>query len=241
MIKKIYHQALKVLLRLFGLDFSWYQTFYVHCFHAITGVETLIQLFRTRKGAFQLFDGYNLEQVVKKGDTVLDIGANIGTVSSRFLTLRFKVHAYEPDSRCIAFLKRRFANFDSSNFYLHHCAVGDHEGRVHLNYGHLTSESNSILEDKPGTGDAGGEDVALCDIQSILDSHDYVSLIKMDIEGAEYDVLDKMLTEENIKKFGVCLVEVHANKIPTLTGRHEYLVEKIDLLGLEDRVFLTWH
>ena len=209
MIKKLYHQILKTVLRMSGLDFSWYQTFYVHCFHAVPGIETCIQRLRSQKAALRFFDGYDIQNAVKEGDVVLDIGANIGVVSSQLLTLGFIVHAYEPDSRCIAFLKRRFSKFDPSRFHLHHCAIGDHEGTVHLNYGHLTTESNSILEDKPGTGDAGGEDVKLYSIQSVLDFHDYVPLIKMDISWPYYTA-----AESRYSRIFLWLVRAHRHPGP---------------------------
>jgi fructose-bisphosphate aldolase class 1 len=58
----------------------------------------------------------------------------------------------------------------------------------------------------------GGEEVKTFSIQSILDEFGYVPLIKMDIEGAEYNVLAGRLKFENIDKFGWCLVEAHAKK-----------------------------
>ena len=241
MIKWMYYRILKIVLRLFGLSFNWYLTFYLQCFYANPLVEICLQRFRSKSSALRFFAGYDIQHAVKEGDVVLDIGANIGAVSSRLLTLGFIVHAYEPDSRCVTFLKRRFSKIESSLIHIHHCAVGDHEGMIHLNYGFLTTESNSILKDKPGTGGAGGEDVQLCSIQSILNTHDYIPLIKIDIEGAEYDVLDMMLTEEYLVKFGICLVEVHANKIPDLQKKHEALVRRVQQLGLEDKVFLNWH
>jgi len=238
-IKPLYYFTLKIILLLVGLDFRWYKTFYVQWPHAIPIVEPIIQILRPRKKSIKLFRDFDITKHLQKGDIVLDIGANIGLVSSHFLKLGYDVHAYEPDSRCIEFLKRRFSMCDSSRFHLHHGAVYGHDGTIRLNYGEITTESNTIITDRPGAQNMGGEEVRVFSIQSILDKFNYVPLIKMDIEGAEYNVLADMLKSENVDKFGWCLVEAHAKKIPKLKTHHEEIVKKIDELGLQKRVLLT--
>lgn len=242
MWKWLYHCALSVALRLVGLDFGWYKIHYVRVIHAVPIVEPFIQLTRSKARAVGLLGAGDALRFLKPADTVLDLGANCGSVSSIFLTLGLTVHAYEPDSRCVALLKRRFSIYGRRRCHSHHCAVADRNGVIQLNYGSLTTESNSIIEEKPGAdGSTGAEVVPMVDIRDILLRHGYVPLIKMDIEGAEYDVLDAMLEPEFLNRFGVCLVEVHAGKIPSLAPRQRQLEEKIASLNVSDRVLLTWH
>jgi len=225
-----------------GLDFSWYQTFYVRVIYALPFVEPILQLVRTSKRAKLILGVPVALRFAKPGDIVLDLGANVGSISSLFLSMGFTVHAYEPDSRCIALLRRRFKWFGRGRIYIHHCAVSGEAGTVTLNYGSLTTESNSIINNKPGAdGSSGGEEVLTQGILEVLEQHGYVSLIKMDIEGAEYDVLEALLQLCHLDRFGVCLVEVHAKKIPGLMPRQLRLEEKIAELGLNSRVLLTWH
>jgi len=239
-IKAIYHQLLKVVLRLCGLDYSWYQNFYVNWPHAVPVVEVVTQKLRSRNRSLLFFTRYDISQFANPGDTVLDIGANIGAVSTHLISLGYVVEAYEPDSRCVAFLRRRFSKAGSGRLTVHHEAVSNYNGTVRLNYGNITTESNSILEDRTGADEAGGETVPVRSITDILDSTGYVPLIKIDIEGAEYDVLDELLRPEYVNKFGMCIVESHAGKMPALEARHSRIESEINRLDLRDRVFLDW-
>jgi FkbM family methyltransferase len=241
-VKRLYHLFISLVLRLVGLNFSWYQTFYVRVIYALPIVEPVLQLLRTSKRAKSILGVPDALRFIKPGDVVLDFGANVGSVSSLFLSMGLSVHAYEPDSRCVALLQRRFKWISRERLHIHHAAVSNMNGTVNLHYGSITTESNSIIPDKPGAdGSTGGEEVLAQGILEILDQFNYVPLIKMDIEGAEYDVLDTLLQPEHLDRFGVCLVEVHARKIPDLMPRQYELEERVAALGLKDRVLLTWH
>ena len=240
-LKKIYHGLISFVLKLAGLNFNWYKIFYIRVFYALPFVDPFLQLVRSKSKARELF-GPESEKHLKYRNIVLDIGANVGSISSLFLTLGLTVHAYEPDSRCIAMLKRRFKWINKDRIFIHHNAISNQNEEVTLNYGSITTESNSIIKNKPGAdGSTGIESVTAISIQNVIDQLGYVSLIKMDIEGAEYDVLDVLLKSENIQKFGICLVEVHAKKIPDLMPRQKILEERIENMGLTKRIILTWH
>ena len=242
MFKKIYHSVISFVLKLLGLNFVWYQTFYVRVIYALPIVEPILQLMRTSKRARSQIGEEEVLRFIKPGDVALDFGANVGSVSSLFLSMGLTVHAYEPDSRCIALLKRRFKWLSKERIHIHHSAVSNQDGVVDLHYGSITTESNSIIPEKPGAdGSTGGESVESLDIIKIINQFEYVPLIKMDIEGAEYDVLDSLLKEPYLDKFGVCLVEVHARKIPELMPRQLKLEERVSELNLKDKVLLTWH
>lgn len=60
---------------------------------------------------------------------------------------------------------------------------------------------------------------------------DYI-LVKLDIEGAEYDVLDKMLAEGDIKYVDELLVEFHNRKVHVSRRRDKKLIEKMTRLGI---------
>jgi FkbM family methyltransferase len=226
---------------LVGLDFSWYVNFYRKWPHALPAVEVFLQRFRPSGTSRRFFSQYDIEKFAKPGDIALDIGANVGDVSSHLIKLGYKVHAYEPDPRCAEFLRRRFLKIRGDRFQLHEQAVSDHNGTTTIYFGTLTTESSSILENKPGTVATGGHEVEVRSINSVLDSSRYASLIMMDIEGSEYDVLTELLKPENQNKFGLCVAETHANKIPNLDARHQQILELVNQYGLGDRVLLDWH
>jgi FkbM family methyltransferase len=240
-LRRIYHRGLSAVLRMVGLDFGWYVTFYRKWPYALPAVEPCLQRFRPRGRSLRFFAGYPFDRYAKAGDTVLDIGANTGVVSSHLLSLGFVVHAYEPDPKCVEFLRRRFSRIGASRFQLHPVAVSNFSGTANLYAGTRTTESNSILEDKPGTEATASGEVAVRSITDVLDAAGYAALILMDVEGAEYVVLEEMLRPENRSRFGLCVAESHARKIPALAADHRRVVDAIAQLGMQDRIMLDWH
>ena len=59
-----------------------------------------------------------------------------------------------------------------------------------------------------------------------------VDILKMDIEGEEIAVLNKMISEETYKKVGLILVETHETKIPG----HKEKVASLKQLIQEKRI-----
>jgi len=55
---------------------------------------------------------------------------------------------------------------------------------------------------------------------------DYI-ILKMDIEGAEYDVLEKMIADDSIKYINKAFIEFHFQKMNMNKDRHFNLIEKL--------------
>ncbi len=123
-----------------------------------------------------------IQQVVKPGMTVLDVGANVGVYTfaiASCLTSHGQVHAFEPTAKCQALIQQTIASNDlSSVVSLHPVAVGATLGKVSLQ-SRASSELNAVSQT------AG-------DIQQLsLDSLklEAADLIKIDTEGMEVAVL----------------------------------------------------
>ncbi|MEQ5775982.1 FkbM family methyltransferase [Thalassospira sp. NFXS8] len=241
MLQKIHRIFFHFLMHLFGVNFSFYDIFYRKCIYAIPIIEPIIHLMPVFLRIKTIPGSRNEIMKINRGDIVLDLGANVGSISSLFLSRGANIHAYEPDSRCISLLKRRFKYY-GKKITLHHAAVSNYNGETRLNYGSFNTEGNSIVENKKSAdGSSGSETVPVKNITDIIDTLGHIRLIKMDIEGAEYDVLDALLTPAYSTKFDTILVEVHSEKIPSLKPRQKKLEKVISDLDLESRVILSWH
>ena len=131
-----------------------------------------------------------LERYVQPGMAVVDIGANIGYLSMLLASLVEQsglVIAVEPNPENVRLLEasRRANGF--AQIIILEVAAGRDTGLLALN----TSHSNGIAGDLPADLDAllGSRLVPCFSLDAILPTDRRISLIKLDVEGAEYNAL----------------------------------------------------
>lgn len=149
----------------------------------------------------------------------LDLGANVGTYTRRLAQHAGHVHAFEPDPWAFAQLSRNLS--DLSNVTLHNAAVSDRAGYIRLHRDPAFASSperaslgSSILS-KGVTADQDAvevECIALQDFVAALDAD--VTLVKMDIEGAEVAVLNALYDAPVLDRIGSIFVETHYHTHP---------------------------
>ncbi len=147
-------------------------------------------------GSYEIHKRRAFEQVIQPHMVVYDIGANVGFYSilaSHLAGSKGKVYAFEPLKRNVEFIRRHAALNQMENIEVFEAAVSDQSGEAYFDLGvsiatgHL-SETGSVkvpllrLDDLVATGDILPADV-----------------MKVDVEGAEYDALQGaiMLIEEH--------------------------------------------
>lgn len=197
--------------------------------------------------------------MLRPGDVVVDCGANRGDVTEVLAASGATVHAFEPDPYNLAHLQDRFAT--AANVTLHAAAVGVTAGTVRLmraanwdanpdfacvkstvvSGGHNIAEGQGI----DGQGiDGQGIDVALTDfpafLRGLLDAHHRVAFVKMDIEGAELDLLGAMLEARLFDQIQLTVAETHEHKFKDLRPRFAELRAAIAAAYPPARVNLDW-
>lgn len=133
---------------------------------------------------------------LRAGDTFFDVGANIGLVS--LIVARQPqfaggvVHAFEPEPRNFAHLQRNLAaNQLQARAFAHQIALSREEGRAELFVrGEAGDGRHSLVAARGSTGSISVElttMAAFCARKSVVPS-----VVKIDVEGAEGDVLQGM-------------------------------------------------
>jgi FkbM family methyltransferase len=152
------------------------------------------------------------------GDICLDLGANAGVVTTQLARTGAMVHAFEPDPDTFARLAANVGHIP--NVTLHQKAVGARSEQVHLRRikGFASdparfSLGTSAVLNTPGQFEQDTIAVDQLGFRDLLASFapGKVALIKMDIEGAEFAILQDILDGELPANFDALFVETHEN------------------------------
>lgn len=187
--------------------------------------------------------------MLRPGDVVVDCGANQGDVTAPLAATGAEVHAFEPDPYNLAKLRDRFAGIP--NVHLHAAAVGTVSGTIQLMRA-ANWEANPDLASVKSTVVAGGHniaegeaiDVALIDfpafLRGLVSAHGRVAFIKLDIEGAELELLEAMLRDRLFDDIQLTVAETHERKFKDLRPRFAALRAAVAEAYPPTRVNLDW-
>lgn len=181
---------------------------------------------------------------IRKGDVVIDLGANVGEVSSYFLQKNAIVVAYEPNPYAFELLKKKTANTNKT-ITLVQSAVSNFTGtsKLWLHQDHKQSEvgfsqGSSLKQEKDNVSKNDFVEVNVVNIKDVLASHSHIRLLKIDIEGGEYDIIDDVL--EYADKIDYILLETHENKSDVFAQKNKVLCEKIAKSPYKSKFYTDW-
>ena len=174
---------------------------------------THVQAYGLVRGALEPTVQEALRRHVAPGATVYDIGANIGFFSllaARLAGPDGAVHAFEPLPAAVDALRGHVALNDARTVTVHEAAVGARSGRTQLmavgdgSWSHLADRGRH-----PETWDVLDVDIVTVD-ELVARGLPAPDVVKIDVEGAEIDVLDGMA--ETIREHSpVVLCELHGS------------------------------
>jgi FkbM family methyltransferase len=171
---------------------------------------------------------------LKPGDIAIDCGANVGKFTMPMAESGATVYAFEPNPDAFACLVRSMAAFPNVQcfqaavtttpgpvkLYLHRYASDD---PVHFSTGSsLLMSKRNVREDRFALVDG----VQFAEFIKGLGGR-RVRLLKMDIEGAEVDVLNQLLDEGLHEIIDQAFVEIHDRQIRTLAEPTRKLRERL--------------
>lgn len=148
-------------------------------------------------------------------DVVVDIGAHIGCFSIFAAGRARRVFALEPVPDNFELLKANLRENRLDNVTAHCAAIAETDGETTLYYHDTHSDSHSTRAPDPGSHFLRRLSVPTLSIASLMARHDIdrIDMIKMDCEGAEYDVLFA-LDPDVAARIGEIFLEYHASSDP---------------------------
>lgn len=148
---------------------------------------------------------YDFPGLPDNADTIVDLGANIG-LSARFLSERYpnaRIVAFEPDPEILELARRNLR--DRPQVSLRNLGVAGEQGQLELHRFPGGSWGTSTFVTIQEVAETFSAQAVTLD--SIIDEVGDVDLLKIDIEGAEYEVLEACRQLDRVR----CIVgEVHA-------------------------------
>jgi FkbM family methyltransferase len=152
----------------------------------------MYSVFKNKQDAFEI---ELLKKHIKPGDTVLDIGANIGfyaTILSDIVGEKGKIHCFEPDTNNYNHLKKTTTSY--KNIIINNKAVGPKTEKLKI---YTSKELN--VDHRTYKPEEYDQEIEI-DAISIDDylKGEKVDFIKMDIQGFEMEAMKGM--KETLKK-----------------------------------------
>ena len=132
-------------------------------------------------------------RLVRPGDVVLDIGANIGLVTfilSSIVGTEGLVHAFEPNPEMCQLIERATTRNNVENIVLHRVALGAQDGDLTLSVPSGNAGAASLITTRQ-VPDSKTMTVPVHTLSSIMADQpiDHIRLVKLDVEGFEPEVL----------------------------------------------------
>ncbi len=179
-------------------------------------------------------DYFSSGQVLHPGQTVIDIGANIGcftVTAARRVGPIGRVFAIEPEESTFRQLQRNIALNGLGNVTALRTAVGASEGEtvLHADSVRLFSSIYTAVDGRATTGGTA-QHVPMTTLSRLMQTHGiaHCNYLKLDCEGAEHDIIRSM-SHETASLVDSITMEVHK-----VRGQNsETLRKRLQALGYE--------
>lgn len=187
---------------------------------------------------------------IKENDICIDCGANIGKVSDIFLQMGARVYAFEPHKDLYNMLLYKYKGNDKIK--LLNMAVGVQNTKIPFKV--IDNESDNYLSLSQGATvcdldsvdyktvfEYETEMVDLCEYiqENFVAKDKHVYILKIDIEGAEFDLLEKIIQTKIYEHIDYIFCEEHSK----FTKDGNQRLEKINSLIKENNIkniYLDW-
>ncbi|TQR54474.1 FkbM family methyltransferase [Campylobacter troglodytis] len=173
----------------------------------------------------------------------VDAGCHNGVFADLALACGGLCYAFEPNIYLCAFLRNLYKN--KADFILHEAAISTQDGKTIF---YDESDENAVGQGGSVVkwdfqGQSKGYEVRLinfCEfIKSLVAKHGRINLVKIDIEGAEFEVLDAILEQNLHENIEYLMVETHERFFADPASKLSVLKDKIATKNAKN-VYLDW-
>jgi FkbM family methyltransferase len=183
--------------------------------------------------------------VLGETDIAIDCGAHVGLITEFFSQSNARVYAFEPNPYAFQVLQEKFRQH--ANVMCLQQGVLDCNATLRLYLHELAEQdqvrwavSSSLLDFKGNIRKDSYVDVEVIDLcEFILSLKARIKVLKMDVEGVEGRILQKLIDTDVIRLVDHVFVETHERKIPALRSEIKKLRRDIRKKRLQ-HINLDW-
>ncbi len=163
---------------------------------------------------------------LRPGDVFYDVGANIGLISLlAAASTAVTVHAFEPEPRNARHLRANAALNHLANLHVHELGLADREGTADLYVGGETGEGTHSMLAVSAVNRRAVKIPVMTGDRFSQQSNPIPDVVKIDVEGAEMDVLrgmDSLLRRQAIRDL---FIEIHPDRLASTGWNTHALLE----------------
>lgn len=187
----------------------------------------------------------------------LDCGSNYGqgyeSIHSRYNYL-FETYMFEPNSKCFEKLKQKYSNINLINKAVWN---SDCSRKLNIEYCNVENDfvggsTNILLDDfvRPiylddsrikETPDSNSNYTECLDLSNFIlknfNKEDFI-VMKLDVEGSEFEVLNKMILDNSLSYINELYIEWHYHMRKTTQNSIYYYIQQFNLNNIK---YYEWH
>ena len=194
---------------------------------------------RKEKSITSIFNNLNSASIC------IDCGANVGDITKQMSAKGGIVYAFEPNPFAFDVLKKKFQGHE--NIYLFNQGVWDKNTTMKLYLHEHSNEDevywstgSSILEYKGNVLKDKFVEIEIIDLVDFIKNlAKKIDILKIDIEGAECELLEKIISTKIYKNIKHIFVETHDHKIPELKEKTDAIRKLIKYKKIKN-INLNW-
>ena len=151
---------------------------------------------------------------LKSGEVFIDLGANLGQELEVLAPMGVEVHSFEPHPELFKVIEKTYGSY--SNVSLHQAAAwvcNDYRCLFFKNSKQQVNGGATLVGEKTNINTNLNERVRCVDIaEYILSLSKPIKVLKIDVEGSEYDLLEHLLNKEVLSDVEFIYCEDHSRK-----------------------------
>lgn len=155
---------------------------------------------------------------ISSNDIVFDVGGYVGDFALKIYNLyKCKIHIFEPVPNFVNIIKQKHK--ENENIIIHEYGLGNENKQLYYNE---ARDSTQLIE-SIGSGSTIVKDIK--EVMSLLGNPE-IALLKINIEGGEYDLLDRLISTGLINNCKNLQIQFH-DFYPNAISRRADIIEQL--------------